>query len=215
MQLSEYAAQLSDSGSSTSLYLHDVPIFLLLPELLADVGPLPTGVLPPWYGSQWWRFAQFFMGPDGAVTPLHFDTLRTYNLFFHLRGRKRFTLIPWRDWAKCGRRGWRWFDLDPDAPDFTQVAAARDITYRQVMLEPGDILIMPPGMLHHVRSYGVSISFNIDFHTACSAVTSIVRSVGRAPAPNLVYSGASLAAQLGIAPRRAARAYAPYLNYIS
>ena len=215
MRLAEYAARLVDGNWAAPLYLHDVPIFLVLPELIAEVGAPPAGILPAWYGAQWWKFAQFFLGPDGAKTPLHFDTLRTYNLFFHLRGRKTFTLIDWRHRDRCDRRGWRWFGLDPDAPDFPEEADRRGLTYEQVTLGPGDVLVMPPGMLHHVRSYGVTTSFNIDFHTPASAAAALALSLGRAPGVNLRYSAAALAGLLGVAPGAASRLYAPYLNYVS
>jgi hypothetical protein len=215
MRLAEYADRLMDGAWEKPLYLHDVPVFLLLPELIEEVGDLPKGILPNWYAREWWKFAQFFLGPDGATTPLHFDTLLTYNLFFHLQGRKTFTLIDWRQRDRCERRRWRWFGLDPDRSDFAAEAQERGIEFAQVTLNPGDVLLMPPGMLHHVRSYGTTASFNIDFHTRSSAFTSLARSFGRAPSINLAYSAAALAGVTGLAPAAASRVYGPYLNYVS
>ena len=219
MTLKEYARYLRESqNSGTSgarYYLHDVPIFTVLPELRREIGRFPTNVLPAWYGAEWWRFAQFFLGPDGAITPLHFDTLLTNNIFFHLRGQKTFTLISRSELEKCDRRDWRWFNLDVGGPDFDRIAAERSIDFARVTLNAGDVLHLPPGMLHHVRSSGITVSFNIDYHTCASAVMALCRSVGRAPKQNMRYILASLGGLIGLHQRRMFEAYSSYLNYVS
>lgn len=213
MTMREYADRIV-TGNSNGLYLHDVPIFTQYPELIEDVGSLPFAILPKWY-DKWWRYAQFFLGPDGSITPLHFDTLLTYNIFFHLHGEKTFTLIDWGHRDRCSRRGWRWFDFDPRESDFEVECRRRGVAYSQVRLTAGDVMIMPPGMLHHVQSHGPTTSFNIDFHTARSAVSSLTRSIGRAPTVNLRYTFVALCGQLGIFPNWANKVYAPYLSYVS
>jgi cupin-like protein len=217
ISLRSYVEQLrkSECGRErTNLYLHDVPIFELLPSLRQEIGRFPTNALPGWY-KEWWHFAQFFLGPDGATTPLHFDTLLTNNIFFHLRGLKTFTLIPHSASAKCSRRDWRWFDLDPGTTDFDRIAEERRIPFSRLTLQPGDVLYVPPGMLHHVRSIGISMAFNIDYHTVRSATAALFKSFGRAPAENLVYIFASLGGLTGIKPSRCFEIYSPYLNYVS
>jgi hypothetical protein len=218
MTLKEYVKHVraSEEGQNASrYYLHDVPIFTALPELRRDIGPFPTNALPKWYGAEWWRFVQFFFGPDGATTPLHFDTLLTNNIFFHLRGLKTFTLIPRSEIEKCDRRDWRWFNLDVGGPDFDRIAKERNIRFARVTLNPGDVLHMPPGMLHHVRSSGTNISFNIDYHTRASAMKALLRSAGRAPTQNVKYNLASLGGLVGLNGRKMFNTYSSYLNYVS
>ncbi|MGM4884465.1 MULTISPECIES: cupin-like domain-containing protein [Rhizobium] len=77
----------------------------------------------------------------------------------------KFTILPPSQAAYCGRRGWRWFDVDPEQPDYKRFPQYKRAAPAAVTVNAGDILYMPPAALHHVRSLSTSISFNIDFHT--------------------------------------------------
>jgi hypothetical protein len=197
-------------------YMHDVPLFQVFPSLRDDVAPFPLHLLPKWYWRSWSAYAQYFMGPTGSVTPLHFDTLLTHNLFFHLTGRKRFILIPAEQRALCYPYRWRWARFDPSAPDYDVFPRAADATPVSVVLEPGEILYMPPGTLHHVTNLSPSMSFNIDWHTADSALRGVA-SVGRgAPLMNGYYN---LLCFLGVGLHVPAKyvlpLYRSYLSYVS
>ncbi|TNH44376.1 cupin-like domain-containing protein [Photorhabdus luminescens] len=194
-------------------YCHDIPIFLQAQQLLDDVGDFPLTILPKLYRNEWWKFAQFFMSPVGAITPLHFDTLRTNNLFFQIKGSKRFSFIPWEEREACARRGWRWFEYNPEIQNVGEIA---NINKSTVEVHQGDILIMPAGMLHHVRTLTDSISFNIDFHTRASALVSFKSIKEKMPRENLYYNWLSLCGLLGLMKRESFfEKYRPYLNYIS
>ncbi|WP_233420782.1 cupin-like domain-containing protein [Xenorhabdus nematophila] len=179
-------------------YCHDIPIFLQAQQLLDDIGDFPLMALPKLYREDWWQFVQFFMSPAGAVTPLHFDTLRTNNLFFQIQGSKRFTFIPWEERNACSRRGWRWFEYNPEIQGDNKFVNISNCT---IEVHQGDMLLMPAGMLHHVRTLTDSISFNIDFHTRSSAIASFKSIKEKMPRENLYYNGLSLCGLLGLIKR--------------
>lgn len=120
--------------------------------------PFPLNFLSAPYRSHWWRYSQFFMGPGGSVTPLHFDRLLTHNLFFQIFGAKQFIILPPSHATYCGRRGWRWFDVDPEQPNYVRFPQYKRATPVVITVNAGDILYMPPGTLHHVRSLSTAIS---------------------------------------------------------
>ncbi len=169
-------------------YCHDLPIFSLIPSLVKDVQPFPLDYFPKWYWYQWWRYCQFFIGSSDSLTPLHFDCLLTNNLFFQVVGRKQFTILMAQDAEYCYRHGWRWFRVDPDNPDLDKYPQYKNARPIKVIVNPGDILYMPPGTLHHVRSLDMAISFNIDWHTKKSSLNGIAASLKGMPAKNVYYN---------------------------
>ncbi|WP_394834717.1 cupin-like domain-containing protein [Pendulispora rubella] len=196
-------------------YCHDIPIFALLPRLVEDVQPFPAGLLSSYYQPAWWRYVQFFMGPAHSLTPLHFDTLLTHNLFFQVYGKKRFTIYAPDDAAYCGRRSWRWFTHDPEQPDYQSLPHSRQATPYEVVVGPGDILYLPPGTLHHVRGLGTSISFNIDFHTRRSALRSLLGPLRGMPRQSFYYNALATLGIVGRVPEEwVFRYYKPYLSYV-
>lgn len=219
--LSDYATALASLDAASTQpsqplpYCHDVPLFGMIPGLRDDCA-FPTGLLPAWYRREWWRFAQFFIGPRHSLTPLHFDTLLTHNLFVQVVGRKCFTLLPPSQIGLCGRRGWRWFDVDPERPDYGAHPEYRHTTPVTAIVEPGDILYLPPGTLHHVRSLDASISFNIDFHTRRSVLHALEYVARGMPRPSAYYNLiVALGLWCGIPSRVLLRYYGPYLSYVS
>ena len=197
-------------------YCHDVPFFHLVTDLIDDVRPFATEFLPEWYRAEWWKYAQFFLGPAGSVTPLHFDTLRTHNLFFQIHGIKEFILLPPSAIEYCYRNSWRWFDVNPRNPDFETYPAYRLVKPMRVTVGPGDVLYMPPGMLHYVSTIEKSISFNIDFHTRRSVVNSFQFVLDGMPSKNILYNIIiSLGLILKVPPHYLFSYYKSYLNYIS
>ena len=215
--LRNYFAKM-EQGKACSLppYCHDIPIFNIAPALIKDVEGFPSNWLPKWYQTNWWLFCQFFMSVEGSVTPLHFDTLRTHNLFFQVQGRKRFTLIPWEKSKACDRRGWRWFNADPEASEHNNPHNFDSVPRVIVDVEPGDILYMPAGTLHHVRSLDFCISFNIDFHTRASLLQTVPAIANGMPLENIYYNLLSaLGVVCGLPQKLLFPLYRKYLNYIS
>ncbi len=212
----EEALRRNDAAPGSFPYLHDVPIFHLIPALEADVSPFPVEYFPSWYHDGILRYAQFFMSATGSRTPLHFDTLCTHNLFFQIHGRKRFILIPPSQRRYCYMRGWRWSAVDASAPDERLHPLFRQATPSVLELEPGDMLYMPSETLHEVVTLTPSISFNIDWHTPRSAVRGLLSGLRGAPRENVLYN---LVVALGVCLRVPSTwlfpFYRSYLSYIS
>lgn len=204
----------SDPGAIP--YCHDIPLLGLVESLAADCRPFPANLLSPWYRRHWWRYSQFFMGPAGTVTPLHFDSLLSHNLFFQIYGAKQFTILPANQAAHCGRRGWRWFDVDPEQPDYVRFPQYRQTTPLVVTVGAGDMLYMPPGTLHHVRSLSSSISFNIDWHTNWSVLRALAQSYKGMPGKVIYYNAITASAIIAKIPEAITFSlYRPYLSYVS
>lgn len=215
--LEQYEAQFSQgTASQPPPYLHDVPFFHLFPDLRSDIKPFPLHLFPEWYWPNWHNYIQFFMGPTGGLTPLHFDTLCTNNLFFQIVGKKKFILIPAEQKQYCYVERWRWAKFDPNAPDFERYPLAKATTPFEVVLGPGEILYIPSGMLHQVHSLSYSISFNIDWHTTQTARQGMMTIFRGAPLKNGYYN---LLSYLGVGLKIPSRVifpyYKSYLNYVS
>lgn len=197
-------------------YLHDVPLVSILGGATSDLDDVPAGYFPSWYGSQWPKFAQFFLGPPGSLTPLHFDTLLTHNLFFQVAGRKRFILLAPEQAAYCYRKSWRWFAVDAEAPDYAVHPLYRKAEPLECIVGPGDMLYLPPGTLHQVRSLDCAISFNVDWHTRGSALRGVAAVLSGMPLKNLFYNSLlALGLCTGIPANRILPFYRSYLNYKS
>ncbi|MBW4506980.1 MAG: cupin-like domain-containing protein [Scytonematopsis contorta HA4267-MV1] len=197
-------------------YCHDLPLFSLIPSLIADVQPFPLDYLPKWYWYKWWRYCQFFIGASNSLTPLHFDCLLTNNIFFQLVGRKQFTILLPEDAKYCYRQGWRWFLVNPENPDFNKYPEYKNAKPIKFIVNPGDILYMPPGTLHHVRSFDMSISFNIDWHTPKSSLNGLAAIAKGMPIQNSYYNLLlAMGLVLKVPPQIIFKFYKSYLNYVS
>ncbi|WP_247333941.1 cupin-like domain-containing protein [Bradyrhizobium sp. 147] len=204
------------SNAEAIPYCHDIPLLGLVEALAADCQPFPANLLSPWYRQHWWRYSQFFMGPAGTVTPLHFDSLLSHNLFFQIYGSKTFIIIPANQAELCGRRGWRWFDVDPERPDYGRFPQYRRATPVAITVSAGDMLYMPPGTLHHVRSLSASISFNIDWHTERSVLDALAQPPNEIPTEVKYYNAISALAVVAKIPEAITfPLYRPYLSYVS
>lgn len=184
----EKRAAAEDDPGDLPGYLHDVPLLSMLPRLRGDLEPFPTAYFPSFFRDEWWRFTQFFVGPSGALTPLHFDTLLTHNLFFQLHGTKRFVMVADAERDKCYTYNWRWASVDPEDPDLDRFPAFRDATVMTCDVSAGDLFYMPPGTLHKVTSLSHSVSFNLDWHDRASALRGVTAVRQGMPLTNLRYN---------------------------
>jgi hypothetical protein len=208
--------EISGAGESARpAYLHDVPLTSIIPDAALDLDGAPD-YFPSWYGASWPKFAQLFLGPSGSVTPLHFDCLLTHNLFFQIVGEKRFTLLPFEQAKNCYRRNWRWFDVDVEHPNYERHPLYQAATPVSVTVGPGDILYLPPGTMHHVRSLDCALSFNVDWHTRDSALYGVAAALRGMPWKNVYYNAIiALGLWSGVPPKTLLPYYSSYLNYVS
>jgi hypothetical protein len=105
---------------------------------------------------------RFWLGPSGTVTPLHCDY--DDNIFAQLWGSKRVILSPphhdeflYPSEANAMLFGSK---FNPEAPDFEQFPLARQATMIECIVNPGELLYVPAGWYHHVRSLTFSLSAN-------------------------------------------------------
>ncbi|MEW6024544.1 MAG: cupin-like domain-containing protein [Pseudomonadota bacterium] len=105
---------------------------------------------------------RFWLGPAGTVTPLHCDY--DDNLFAQVWGSKRIWLAPpHHDEFLYPREANALLfgsPFDPDAPDYERYPLARQAALVEVVVEAGDMLYVPAGWYHQVRSLAFSLSAN-------------------------------------------------------
>jgi hypoxia-inducible factor 1-alpha inhibitor (HIF hydroxylase) len=104
-----------------------------------------------------------WVGMRGVVTPGHFD--EAHNFFSQIRGRKRFNLFspiffpsmyPFPFHHPADRQS-RVDFYRPDHLTYPRFSEAKGVT---VILEPGDVLYLPPYWWHHVESLTETIGIN-------------------------------------------------------
>jgi hypothetical protein len=105
---------------------------------------------------------RFWLGPAGTVTPLHADY--DDNIFVQVWGAKRISLAPPHHDAFLYPREANPLlfgsPFDPEAPDFARFPLARQAALLDCVVEAGDLLYVPAGWFHQVRSLSFSLSSN-------------------------------------------------------
>lgn len=99
-----------------------------------------------------------WFGPGGTVTPLHHDAMNI--LLAQVYGRKTVTLIPSFQTPWVYNHIGVYSAVDCEKPDYNKFPLFRKATKLKVLLEPGQVLFIPVGWWHHVRSMDVSISLS-------------------------------------------------------
>jgi len=119
-------------------------------------------LFPPSYRI---RTTSFWIGPQGAATPLHYDNWGV-NLFFQAFGRKRFLLYPPEQSPLLYSSNVFEFTtvysrvnlVKPDYEEFPRYRYAQPI---EITLNPGDFLLLPRCWWHDVEALDTSISVNV------------------------------------------------------
>lgn len=120
----------------------------------------------PSYFFDWFRFLppfmrlpypRLFIGPKGAITPLHADIWGTHAWLSQLVGRKRWLLFSPDQAAFL--YGYNVRCEAPDLDKFPLYARARAL---EAVIEPGDTIWVPGKWSHWVHSLeaGISITYN-------------------------------------------------------
>ena len=105
---------------------------------------------------------RFWLGPAGTVTPLHCDY--DDNIFAQIWGSKRIFLSPPHHdeflYPREANAILFGSPFDPEAPDYEKFPLARSATMIECIVNPGDLLYVPAGWYHQVRSLTFSLSSN-------------------------------------------------------
>jgi Cupin-like domain len=118
--------------------------------LMADTGPIPF-CLGPEEGMVW-------IGPAGTFTPLHFDL--TNNLLVQVAGTKRILIVPPAETRYLYHRRHVFSEVH-DLEDQARLALyplAREAKPFEITLAPGEVLYLPIGWWHQVRSLEFSVT---------------------------------------------------------
>jgi len=109
------------------------------------------------------------VGMKGVFTPAHFD--EAHNFFAQICGRKRFVLFSPAQFPNLYVYPYhhpadRQVQVDLDRPDYDKFPKYRDAKPIVTVLDPGDVLYLPPYWFHHVISLEDTISINFWFEMA-------------------------------------------------
>jgi ribosomal protein L16 Arg81 hydroxylase len=98
----------------------------------------------------------FWFGPGGTVTPLHHDVLDIF--LTQVRGKKRVRLFSTDQSHLLYNSIGVYSDVDFEHPDFVKYPLYRHARPIEFDLLPGEMLFLPEGHWHQVRSLESSIS---------------------------------------------------------
>jgi hypothetical protein len=140
--------------------------FTNAPELIDDVSPFPAAVanmtasLPKdvydaLQAIHRRRFHAIYISRAGTVTPIHTDWHHTMGCLAQFEGRKKFVVLaPARD-DRADESG-----FDPENPDFDRFPAMRGRLAYSTVLQPGEMLIIPPDWPHYARSIDHTVTLS-------------------------------------------------------
>jgi hypothetical protein len=138
------------------------------PPYMAN-SPVPESLYPfieypPYYPRDVYQVPKLWLGAAGTYSGLHRDG--TDNLYIQVWGHKRFLLASpdqWKcfyPWSTDLRGGLEGCAVDPENPDLDRYPLFAQAHIIKVDLSPGDMLYLPEGWFHHVRSLTLSLSIN-------------------------------------------------------
>jgi hypothetical protein len=138
-------------------YLFKASIFDHFPELLEDVE------IPEFIDTAYDKIVgiNLWTGGQGCVTHLHYDT--DHNFLVQVRGRKEVTLFSPDDTRYLyfkKRSNSHVSEVNIDNVDEARFPLYKNATPLPCVLEPGDILYMPPVWWHQVKSLDMCININ-------------------------------------------------------
>ncbi|MBU7578887.1 MAG: cupin-like domain-containing protein [Porphyrobacter sp.] len=156
-------------GDADNLWSFIWEVFSKHPQLRADIGPYPHGAqnlfdtLPQATYAAMEKITQntylsLYLSRKDTVTPWHSDLLSTIGSLAQIEGQKRVTLMPGHEEDDRNNEG-----FDPEAPDYGQFPQMGGRPLYCDVIEPGDMLIIPPDWWHHVRSLSHSITISHNF----------------------------------------------------
>jgi histone arginine demethylase JMJD6 len=158
---------LASTDDRPAPYLRNVHIEKFLPELNADLHPVPDYFHPNWLAGRLakpldtrlhsGRFELYIGGTGGRFPVLHYDTWHIYTLLSQIFGVKKYVLFAPDQAPFLYARG-NQSQVDPEKPDLDKFPLFARATAATCDLQPGEILFVPPGWWHTTRILTPSIT---------------------------------------------------------
>lgn len=155
MRFGAYIDRITQPGETNDVYLVANNSLLTreaMKPLMEDFSCFPEYLDPSSaHGSSF-----LWLGAAGTVTPLHYDVMNI--LMCQVRGRKRVTLIPSYQAPLVYNEIGVFSQVDCENPDYERFPLFRGVRIFRLILQPGEVLFIPIGWWHHVRSLDVSMT---------------------------------------------------------
>jgi Rps23 Pro-64 3,4-dihydroxylase Tpa1-like proline 4-hydroxylase len=154
--LRQFIERIQQAPETNDLYLVARNYFFGNPAfdpLKNDVKP-PTDIVDMGHKSA--GAMKLWLGPKGTVTPLHHDKHNI--LFAQVYGSKHFKMVPSFELNKMYNRDRYYSMVDAANADGARFPKYLQASVADVILHPGDMLLIPAGWFHWVKSLDVSIS---------------------------------------------------------
>ena len=166
---------LTNDWDTFPYYVRDIwSLFVEHKELLDDY-------MIPRYFFDWFTllpsfmrlvYPRIFIGPQGAVTPLHQDIWETHAWLSQLVGRKRWILFS-PDQCKLLYD----YQVQPDSPDLERFPLFQQAKPVECTIGPGDTIFVPSGWAHWVVSLDPTISLTYNYMGPGCFWTALINSV--------------------------------------
>jgi hypothetical protein len=154
-------------------YLRNTLLEKWIPELMADITPLPLCVAPNWLESRIWptreslRYLEIYIGGTGAQFPvLHYDGLHTHAWLMQVHGTKRYVVYPPEQapylYPRSGVESNKSSIPDLERADLGRFPLFAKATPTVFDLNPGESLFVPSGWWHTVKILSPSITISVN-----------------------------------------------------
>ena len=157
--IDKYVSQKEETKTEKVGYLAQHQLFNQIPELQDDI------VTPDYcfLGENDDVDINAWFGPEGTVSPLHFDP--KHNFLAQVIGQKYVRLYSDDETDKLYPHSTTLLhntsQVDAENPDLEEFPKFRDAIYTECVLKEGEMLYMPPKYWHYIRS--LSVSFSVSF----------------------------------------------------
>lgn len=154
--LREFIDMIMQHPETNDLYIVARNYFFANPafDALRDDMKPPADIIDISYKSA--GSTKLWFGPKGTVTPLHHD--KHTILFTQVYGSKHFKMIPSFELNKVYNRDKYYSRVDASNVDAERFPSFLKTSLADVIVKPGDMLLIPAGWWHWVKSLDVSIS---------------------------------------------------------
>jgi hypothetical protein len=100
----------------------------------------------------------FWFGPAGTITPLHHDPVNL--MMAQVYGRKRWRIISPDHTPLLYNYVGVFSKVDCENPDYNKYPLFKNVNIIETVLEPGEVIFMPVGWWHQVKSLDISLSLS-------------------------------------------------------